>query len=209
MNSFGYGVFAERVAEYLVGWGLAEYGESKEEISESLSSLMSSVEASLKEAEERGLNTTKFRGEEYAVVQLLQEKGYLYTSRRMLSEKVLPLVDGVVDHWDEISGMFVNANRHIEAAAQAGMDTGTMERDYGYAEKSWDMLDLGITKWYLDRILNIEIPEAALLPNLPILGLLLLPALLRRSRMVDTGSQGQASKTSWRVVAEFALLHRA
>ena len=76
--------------------------------------------------------------------------------------------------------MFVNATRHIEAAAQAGMDTGTMERDYGYAEKTWSRLEYGVTQWYLQGILDTEIPEPALLPLLTLLGLILLPAHLRK-----------------------------
>ena len=85
---------------------------------------------------------------------------------------------GAIEHWDEISGMFVNASRHIEAAAQAGTDTETMERNYGHAEKTWSKLDHGVTKWYLQRILDTR--EPALLPILSILGLILLPTHLRR-----------------------------
>ena len=55
-NNMGYGVLAERVAEHLVDWGLAEYPESYEEMSVELASLMSSTEAKLEMLEGGGLD---------------------------------------------------------------------------------------------------------------------------------------------------------
>jgi hypothetical protein len=170
-NDMGYGVLAERVAEYLVDWGLAEYAESYEEMSESLSTMMSATEAHFIAVEERGVNATELRDDfEYDLVQYLAEKGFTYTAKRFCN-KLFTRLDGALTGWAEMSELFDNASMHIDAAAQAGMDTASMQNDYRYAEIAWNKLDSGVTRWWLDRILSKKIipaPESSLLPLLSI-----------------------------------------
>jgi hypothetical protein len=145
-------------------------------MNQEISGLLSHASSLIEDLEQKGSNTSTL-GSRYAQAEdAWQENRYFHT----VAKKHIGKVIDASEHWDEISEMFVNASRHIDAATQAGMDTGAMERDYGNADKTWDDPDYELTKWYLQRVLSTQIPEPALLPPVPILGLILLPALLRR-----------------------------
>jgi hypothetical protein len=147
--------------------------EQFQEIDSEISGLLSRVLQLIEDTEQKGRNSTYLR-EQYASAQNYWGKDqYIYHEAKELLD---PIIEAL-ERWDEVSEMFTNASQHIGLAAQAGMDTGKMERDYGSAEDSWAKFNYVITKWYLDRILDTQIPEA---PLLPILGLILLPALLRK-----------------------------
>jgi len=193
-NDMGYGVLAERVAEYLVDWGLAEYAESYEEMSESLSTMMSATDAHLVAVEERGVNATELRGDfDYDMVQYLAGKGFTYTARRFCN-KLFKRLDGALASWSEMSELFDNASMHIEAAVQAGMDTASMQNDYRYAEIAWNKLDSSVSRWYLERILSKEIPESGLLPLLSIFLLPIWGRLTSSHRPLhDESHRGQPS----------------
>jgi hypothetical protein len=79
---------------------------------------------------------------------------------------------------DEIITMFPKAWRAITTEVKVtGMSD--MVSDYNIATYAWANRDYESTRTYLQKILEIDIPEPALLP---VLGLNLLPALLRRRR---------------------------
>jgi len=147
--------------------------EKFQEMDSEISGLLSYAAQLIHDLEQKGSNTSALKSKYAQAEDSWKEHRYLYVVAKKHIDKIITSSE----YWDEISEMFVNATRHIEAAVQAGMDIKNMERDYGYAEKTWSKLDFSVTKWYLQGILDIQIPEPTLIP---ILILILLPALLRR-----------------------------
>ena len=129
---------------------------------------LDATDAHLIAVEERGFNTTELRDDfDYDMVKYLAGKGFTYTARRFCN-KLFTRLDGALASWSEMSELFDNASRHIEDAAQAGVDTASMQNDYRYAEIAWNKLDSGVSRWYLERILSKDIPESGLLPLLSV-----------------------------------------
>ncbi len=99
--------------------------------------------------------------------------------------------------WDEIEEMFSEAERHIQDAEKAGIDTSTMRFYLSVAEDFTKDCDYVTARSYLQGILDAEIAESVLLPLLSILGLILLAALMQRTRQWDqrvgTHNSNQAS----------------
>jgi hypothetical protein len=147
-----------------------------QEMDSEISGLFSRALQLVEDLEQKGGNSTHLRTEYAKAHDVWRKDRYLYYEAKGFLDPIIKSLE----HFDEISELFTNASQHIEKAVQAEMDPGAMERDYGYAEKSWVEFDYGVTKWYLDRILDIQIPEPVLLPIFGLLGLILLPALIQR-----------------------------
>jgi hypothetical protein len=236
-NAMGYGVLAERIARYMVGWGLGEYAASYEEMARELPSLYSSAEARMDFIEEMSLSTIDEYRKMYEIAKSLEGSGYIYTARWILREKILRLLPdllrledtltilsdakttladaekaGVEDrtinglrgclvsaenaiyeldlnstemylqqilnttNWQYISTMFPQALEVVEALGEAGDRRAFKAKaDYDRAVKAFGECDHGVAQTYLEMIRAI--PEPVLLP---IIGFILLPALLRR-----------------------------
>ncbi len=84
-----------------------------------------------------------------------------------------------MEHWDEIVGMFGRASECIETVRQEGKDREAMisTADKSRAEKEWAEYEYGRTHAALEGIMK-RCPDPALVS---ILGLILLPSLLRRT----------------------------
>jgi hypothetical protein len=142
-NDIGYGVLAERMAEYLVGWGLADYAVDLDRLSQDLPGDFARAEGMIKTLEERNHPMGEELEKEYRMAKFVYEHGYLYTANRTLVGTVLPLVSSVYDNWDEVQAMFVQAAECIETLRQAG-DTRNEKMCsafYAQAESVWAEYD--------------------------------------------------------------------
>jgi hypothetical protein len=81
--------------------------------------------------------------------------------------------------WDGIEEMFFQAEKHIEEAEKAGMNTESMKNYLRVAEDFRQKCNIVMTKTYLEGILDERISDATILSILSILGLVLLQTLLR------------------------------
>jgi hypothetical protein len=153
-------------------------GERYQDWSEDISGLFSTAEEMINEAEKKGINTTTLKKDYYDNAKdIWREDYHNHFGAKTYLEKIITTLEVVLEHWDEIMDMFSQANATIEEA-QLGADTRTINMMKGYysqAERKWKEYDTENTKTYLQKILDM--PEPALLS---ILGLILLPALLRK-----------------------------
>jgi hypothetical protein len=146
-----------------------------QEMDSEISGLLSSALQLIENHEQQGKNSSQFR-KWYAEAQDDWQKDHIYVSSKKLLQKIV----AILGQWDEVVDMFSQANATIEDAEQTGAtdrDINTMKGYYNQAENSWEAYNIQTTKYYLQKILDV--PEPALLP---ILGPVLLPALLRRRR---------------------------
>jgi lysophospholipase L1-like esterase len=185
LNSPGYGVFAERVAGYLVDWGLGDYAVDFEKLSLDLSTHLTEAEGKVKILEDRNHSLSAELSKRYEMVKLLQRKGYLYTANRTLVSEVLSKMDIVLDHWDEVIAMFPKAEEAIKVLEQQGKnrDALFLKADYTKAETAWQKYEYDATKMYLQKIIDkvLSIPEPA--PrSIIVLCLILLSAPLLRAK---------------------------
>ncbi len=75
----------------------------------------------------------------------------------------------------QLEEMFAEAREHIGKAREAEMDTEQMETYLSVAEDFWKDCDHVMAQTYLEGILQVKIPQTALIPILSILGVALLP----------------------------------
>jgi hypothetical protein len=155
LNAMGNGVFAERVARYLVDWGLGEYKESCEEMAQDLPSLYSAAEERMESIEGLGVALDEPR-RMFEMAESLEENGYVYTARWILEEKILPQLPDI-SMVEVIVAMMSEANATIADARQSGVDDGTIESlegCLGRAETALGELDLDGTEDFLQSILD-------------------------------------------------------
>jgi hypothetical protein len=182
-NSMGYGVLAERMAEYLVGWGLAEYAVDLDKLSRDLPTYLFETREIVKELEGRNLSLPTGLSKMYEMVEYVYGKGFLYTANRTLVSNVLPCVKSILEHWDEIQGMFTQASECIGTLEQEGRtrDVTISKAYYDKALGTWGEYEYQATKNLLDSIAaKCPEPEA-----LPVFCLILLPLLLHVVRGRD------------------------
>ena len=186
-NDEGYGIMAERVAEVLLEAGLVQWAETCENQPQDVPKLFSKAIGLFEEAEEKGIpaNCVSKARADYAMAEYLWENRHCCTARWELEEKVIPVLDSLLEtmleHSDEISDMFSRANATITKAKQEGVADRTitiMEGYYANAEGKWKECDLENTEYFLQKVITMSDPT--LLSFLSLLGLILLPALLRR-----------------------------
>ena len=183
LNALGLGVFAERVARSLVDWGLGEYADSYEEMSQELPAIFSSAEQAMKAVEDKGLDLAKMR-EKYDLAQPLEEGGFLYTAKWDLEEEIIAVLDRVLSEWDYVTESLNTLNATILKAREQGVDERLISPVEGYclnAEKYWAKLDAENTMKMLEMAFAgaEKIPEPILLS---ILGIILLSTLLSLGR---------------------------
>jgi hypothetical protein len=143
--------------------------ERFQEMDSEISGILTQTQQSIMKLDQKGENITQLEAEYGKAQANWQENHYLFCS----AKKHLETINNALGHWDEISEMFAQARGQIEAAVNAGMDTVSMERNYGYAEKAWSKLEYGVTQWYLQNILDIKISEPTILSILSMFGLIL------------------------------------
>jgi len=154
-NAMGYGVLAERIARYLVDWGLGEYVMSYEEMAKDLPSLYSAAEERMESIEGFGFALDEPR-RMFEIAESLEESGYVYTARWILEERI---VNGLPEpsRLEDISAMVSEANATIAEAKRSGVDEGTiagLETCLGSAETALNDLDLNGTEAFLERIMD-------------------------------------------------------
>lgn len=155
LNAVGNGVFAERVARYMVDWGLGEYAMSYEDMAQDLSSLYSVAEETMEFIEDMGIALHEPR-KRYEIAKSLEENGYVYTARWVLEERLMPGLPDPVRLEDTLT-MLSDANATIASVRKAGMDNQTITGLLGCldsAESALYELDLNSTEMYLQQILN-------------------------------------------------------
>jgi hypothetical protein len=146
--------------------------EDFEEMGAETSELLSDCLQIIEELEWRGLNTTQLRAWYTNALNDWQSGDYLWNSE--IYSKFLHHTE----NWEEIPCMFAQASDCIETLKQEGTDQEVWVSNYDYtkAVDAWAQYDYGTTRQRLQRIID-RVPEPTLLT---ILGLILLPALLRR-----------------------------
>jgi hypothetical protein len=157
LNGMGDGVFAERIARYLVDWGLGEYAVSYEEMAQNLPSLYSEVETNMVFIEGEGFSLEEHR-KMFEIAKFLGQNGYTYTAKWIMEEKLLPSIPNST-RWEEIVGMVTQANTTIKDAGKAGVDERIVEGLQGCissAMTSLDELDLNETVAFLQSILDTQ-----------------------------------------------------
>jgi len=174
-NGMGYGVLAERIASYLVGWGLAEYAVDLERLSRDIPGSLVDTGKMIRVLEERGHPPPGDVQRSYEMAEYLFGKGFPYTANRTLEEKVLSVVLPVLGNWNEVQGMFSRASDCIEALKGQGEERKVKiaAADYERAERSWEAYDYRATRIALSRAIA-QCPEPLLLPALSLLPLFLL-----------------------------------
>jgi hypothetical protein len=179
-NSMGYGVLAERMAEYLVGWGLAEYAVDLDKLSQDLPKDMAEAEEKIKVLEKKNHPPPGEIEKEFRMVEFVYGKGFLYTANRTLLGSVLPRVAPVLENFDQIQDLFAQATGCIKTLKEQGDDRTAviLSADYDRAVKVWGEYDHDTTRTYLEKI-TVKCPEPL---TLSILGLVLLFLLLHGTR---------------------------
>jgi len=119
-NGMGYGVLAERMADYLVGWGLAEYAVDFEELSQDWTTGLARTEEMIGWLEDRDLPPIGEMEKEYRMAKYVYGKGFPYTANRTLVGSVLPRVSSVYENWDEVQDTFAEAWACIENPRSRG-----------------------------------------------------------------------------------------
>jgi hypothetical protein len=165
--------------------------ERIQEMDTEISGLLFRTSSLIEDLEGKGGNSTQLRSW-HAEAREAWQKNHLYWSSRNLLQTIIE----VTENWDEVVEMFSQANATIQEAEQLGADARTitiMKGYYSQAESRWREYDYKRTKTFLQQILDM--PEPALLC---ILGLILLPTLLRRRlasvRQSIRGRQGSANE---------------
>ena len=143
--------------------------------SEEISGLFSTAEEMIDEAEKNCMNTTNLKKDYYENAKDVWREGYYnYFGAKAYLEEIIALA-GL---WDELFEMFTTCAARIEQARQDGAADRTimmMEGYYTQAESKWKAYDHVYAQMYLEKILAMPEPTVAL-----VLGLIFLPALLRR-----------------------------
>jgi protein tyrosine/serine phosphatase len=105
-----------------------------------------------------------------------QEDHYFYDEAKPRLEKII----GAVEHFDEIKAIFAQASECIETLKEKGdtRNENICRAYYSNAESTWEECDYQATQSTLNNIIT-KCPEPTFLT---ILGLILLPALLRCNR---------------------------
>ncbi len=172
------GVLAERIAEYLVGWGLAEYAVDVEKLSQDLPVDLARTEEMVSWLEERNHPMPADFEKEYRMAKFVYEKGFLYTANWTLAGSVLPRVSSVYENWDEVQDMFTQAMECIETLREQGdtRNENMCTAFYSQSEEKWADYWYGATASTLSNIIA-KCPEPL---SLTLLGLILLPFLCRR-----------------------------
>jgi hypothetical protein len=137
----------------------------------------------VRELEEKGLAVPGEVKDELEIARFLHANGYLYTPDWILEQKVLPRVGPVLEHWDEIQGMFTQASECIGTLEQEGRtrDVTISKAYYDKAVGTWGEYEYQATRNLLDSIVaKCPVPEA-----LPVFCLILLPLLLHVVRDRD------------------------
>jgi hypothetical protein len=135
----GYGVLAERMADYLVGWGLAEYAVDFEELSQDWTTGLARTEEMIGWLEDRDLPPIGEMEKEYRMAKYVYGKGFPYTANRTLVGSVLPRVSSVYENWDDVQDTFAEAWACIENLKEQG-DTRNEKMCmafYSQAEERW------------------------------------------------------------------------
>ncbi len=154
-----------------------------DEWSEEISALFPAANSKIEEAEGIGVNTTKAKDDYAQAEASWQKDGYFFETAKSYLQGILDSLNLVIDNYEEITGMFALASDLISQVEGKGLDRDAlvMKGDMIKAEEEWAIYDVERTRTHLTSIKNkaadLGIPEPALLP---ILGLILLPALLRR-----------------------------
>jgi hypothetical protein len=168
---------AERISHFLRDSGLIKWEPTN---SSELTSLFSYSNDLINTIKGMGHNLTPIH-DYYAFAELLRDDGSWETAKWELEARIISSLEIVLEKWDEIHEMFTEASECIETLQREGktrevlMSTADKKR----AEKAWAAVDYDLTFLPLDKIIT-RCPEPALLHIL--MGLVLLPALLRRRR---------------------------
>lgn len=171
-NGVGCGVLAERIANHLVGWGLAEYAVDLETLSRDLPRALVDTGKMIRVLEERDHPPPADVRTAYEMAEYLFEKGFPYTANRTLEEKVLSVVLPVLGKWNEVQGMFSRAEECIQTLEGQGEEreatiaTADLER----AGKAWEAYDYRATRIALNRAIA-QCPEPLPLPLLSLFAL--------------------------------------
>lgn len=179
-NGMGYGVLAERMADYLVGWGLAEYAVDFDELSKDCAEGLAEAEEMIGSLEEMGHPMPADLEKEYRMAGYVYGKGFPYTANRTLVGSVLPRVSSVYENWDEVQDMFAEAWACVETLKEQGRtrDETMCRAFYSQAEEKWADYWYDGTCSTLDRIIA-KCPEPLILS---LLGLVSFLIVCRRRR---------------------------
>jgi hypothetical protein len=148
------------------------------EMDEEITGLLSHALSLIDELEQKNEDTTHLRTKYGEAQSEWQENQYLYDEAKPRLEAII----NAIGHWDEIKNLYSQAGETIKALEQEGMSReATMAKgDYSRVEEAWAEYDYDTAKYYLQKIIEVQIPEQALQPILSILGTILLPTLIRR-----------------------------
>lgn len=187
-NDEGYGIMAELVARAMTEVGLVEGAELCPGEARDLVEVFSEASRRIDEAEERGLPRSCLEElrSNYAMAEYIGERGHCYTARWELEEKVIAVLDPVLEHFDEMSSMLIHASEIVEEAEAKGMDDRMIQMVEGWyhsAQLRWNKCEYGNTMNYLQQILDKE-PEIQAFPEptlLPAISILMLPVFMWRT----------------------------
>jgi hypothetical protein len=157
--------------------------ERFDEWSEEISALFPAASSKIEEAEGKGINTQKAKDDYARAEACWQKDNYLFEKTKSYLQGILDSLPLVFDNYEEITRMFSVASDLISQAEGKGLDREAqiMKADMNRAEEEWARYNVERTRTYLTKIKNkaedLGIPEPFFLL---ILGLVLLPAMLRR-----------------------------
>ncbi len=143
--------------------------------SEEISPLVANATGIIERLEEKDFPSQKAR-EDLAAD--WQEGNYNYQAAKLHLEELTDSLHSCLDHLDEVNAMFSQASECIENLTEKGdtRNENMCKAYYTNAEGAWEEYDYELTRNTLSNIIA-KCPEPTLLP---ILSLILLPALLRR-----------------------------
>ena len=185
-----YYIFAERTAEVLVDYGLAQHAWTFE--AGQIPAVFSLATDLINAVEERGADT-QLAMKYYDLAEYIWDTWnheYSYAVNRSLHERIIGPLESCLAGWDQVTELFDTANASIATIEEAGMtrETILMKADYSRAQKAWTEYDIDATGTYLDKVLAkaAELPEPALLP------ILALPLLIA----IRCGTRGNRTRST-------------
>jgi len=159
-NEEGYGILAERVAQYLFDAGVIEYAVTCGETEELNEKMFDQVDGLIEEAVSAGIPERCMASinESYAMAEYLRENDYCYTAAWELEEKLVkPLVSML-----EVEKLMGSAMEWINISVESGAPEGTigmiLDR-YQNATKYSRACEFPMATVELEWILQTEIPQ--------------------------------------------------
>ncbi|MBU7004352.1 MAG: hypothetical protein HXS50_02210 [Theionarchaea archaeon] len=162
-NEEGYGILAERVAQYLLDAGAIEYAVTCEETSGLIEEIFEQVDKLMNEAILAGFPDGCMTAidESYTMAKFLRDNDHCYTAMWELEEKLIrPLISML-----EVEEMRENARVCISQAVEAGTPKITidqMESRYKNATEYFSTCEFDEAEMDLEWILQVEISQLKL-----------------------------------------------